>query len=268
MDDLSAAALGSPGVNATLVGSETYLTDDLPVDPARIFALVDQGENGVFLQWTTPLNGQTLGAHANADVAAVLGGKPGSARRQRWAGERRIGVARTLLHAHGQCDRAKRGHGAGLRPVGLLGLGAGQWRKDRPWRRWFRHQCHFGLRCNVMVVHGGLDYAVDGNWNLGVFGAYAKTSADDLGSVVGIDGKRSSDADVNAGYGGAYVLADYDVFYFAGVGIAGQASTDLTNGVLFNATSDYDSFIWGLSGTMGAKVAMGGGGWYLDRACS
>ena len=112
-----------------------------------------------------------------------------------------------------------------------------------------------------------MDYAIDGNWKIGAFGAYAKSDVD-LGSVNGIFGPRDSEADITAGYGGGYVAATYDSLYLTIVGMAGQSSTDLTNGVLFNAESDYDSFVWGISGTIGAVIDMDNSGLAFDPRLS
>ena len=77
----------------------------------------------------------------------------------------------------------------------------------------------------------GLDYAFTENWSFGAFGAYSMTDAD-LGSVDGYTGSRSSDGNIDSWWGAGYVKANYDAFYLTGVGIFGQGSTDLTNGVL------------------------------------
>ena len=262
VNDTDSSSLSKPGINANLNSSEIYLTNDLPSDPGRTLALVDQGEGGVYLQWTTPINGQTMGANANADLAAVLGGNTVL-----------LGVSDGLTNGglgwQNLCYEAA--------PAGGITPTADVPCDPTAFSLWIQggggHSNFGSIGSGVDEVEGfdqttwylsaGLDYAFTENWSFGAFGAYSTTDAD-LGSVDGYNGSRSSDANIDSWWGGGYVKASYDAFYLTGVGIFGKGSTDLTNGVLFDAESDYDSFIWGLSGTTGYKIAMGSGGFFLD----
>jgi outer membrane autotransporter protein len=219
--------------------------------------LVDQPGNGVFLQWTTPINAATMGAHAQADVAAALNASQvlegvANGITDGTVARRDICVQPTADAPTTFCD-----------PTGFS-----VWAQIAASRSSFDAVDGFSeFDADTWSFAGGVDYAIDGNWKIGAFGAYAKTDAD-LGSVNGIFGPRDSEADIEAGYGGGYVSAVYDNLYLTIAGMAGQAQTDLVNGVLFNATSDYDSFIWGLSGTIGAVMDLDDSGWAIDPRLS
>ncbi len=244
IDDLQSAALSRPGAGASLVASTTYVADsNLPVDPARQWALVDQGNGGVYLQWTTALDGVTLGPNASAELALASGG---------------VEAMSSLLTGFADGSIAKRALCTGttidcaLTPASVWVMaGAGSFRMGAA-------SGFEGFDATNRTLTGGIEYAIGQSLNGGVFASLQQGSTD-LGSTLGAFGPRSSTASHSAGYVGSYLSAEQGGAYITALGALGKANSDLVNGTLFSATSSHDSMIAVVAATAGKRMALGNG---------
>ena len=246
VDDLSSSALANPGINATLESSTHYVTNDLFSDPARRWALVDQGVNGVALQWTTPINSVTMGPNAEADLAVAVN-------TSNLLSGLMTGLADNSLLRRGLCIQPT----ADVSDTDCQSSRLSMWiQGGGGWSSFGSMDGFAGFDTSSYDLAGGIEYALEGDTTVGVFGAYQNGSAD-LGKVDGAFGNRSSSADMTAGFGGAYLTARHDGLYFNGIGILGGSHTDLTNGALLNADSDYNGWVGGFGATAGAVLDVG-----------
>lgn len=243
IDDQSSAALANPGIGARLQPSTGYVTNDLFRDPARRWALVDQGDNGVSLQWTTPVNTVTVGPNAGADLASAWGAS---------------GLLSGIMTGFADGSMARKDYC--VQPTADAPGNACEPRKVSVWVQGSGGHTSLesggnfaGFDATSYDLSIGVDYAFSDNLKAGVFGSYLNSSVD-LGKVNGAFGQRSSNADLSSGFGGVYVDAAQGAFYFNGVGLLGRSHTNINNGALLFATSDYDGWVGGLGATAGAKV--------------
>lgn len=246
IDDLNASALSNPGIGATLTASTAYVTDDLFFDPGRDWALVDQGTNGVFLQWTTPVNTLTTGPNAQADLGAGLGGSG-------VVSGVMGGLVDNTLRKVADCAPTAEGlaRDCAMSSVTTWAqVGKGQSSLEAT-------QDATGFDTDQSYFAGGFDYSADPNWSVGFFGAVQKSSLD-FGAIEGEFGARASSADLSAGYGGVYLKSQGEGPYVTAMAMLGKAQTSLINGVLFDATSEYDSNVGVLGATAGDRVAIPG----------
>lgn len=241
IDDLQADALSRPGIAATLVASSTYVpVTSMPVDPARQWALVDQGNGGVYLQWTTVIDDQTVGPNAGAELAVAQGG--GEVLSAVLTGLTDDRMAKRPVCA----DAATATAGCGFAPVSVWAMASSS--ASGPG----------SVETSGQSLTGGLDYTLGGGWNGGLFATLQQGSAG-LGFIDGAFGPRASNADSTAGYLGAYILTEQDGAYLSAMGAVGKATTDLVNGALFGATSSHDSLVGLVGATAGKRVALGRG---------
>lgn len=244
IDDLQSAALSRPGVGATLVASTTYVADsNIPVDPARQWALVDQGNGGVYLQWTTALDAVTLGPNAGAELSLASGGV--AAMSSLLAGFADGSIAKRPLCSGTTIDCA-------LSPASVwVTAGAGSFRMGTA--KGFE-----GFDATNRTLTGGIEYAIGQSISGGVFASLQQGSTD-LGSTVGAFGLRASNASHSAGYVGSYLRAEQGGAYLTALGALGKANSDLVNGTLFGATSSHDSTVAVIAATAGKRMALGSG---------
>ena len=253
IDDLQAPALANPGIGATLVASTGYVTDDLFVDPAREWALVDQGENGVYLQWTTPINPTTTGPNVQADVSAAMA-----------TGEVVDGILSGIVN--GTVLRRN----ICLQPVADAPTAYCDPTHFTVWLQGGGAHASFGSvddfdEFDVGTAYGvmGLEYAFDEDWRAGVFAGYGYSDVD-LGSIEGAFGERSSDAEISGYYAGGYLDANFDHMYFTVIGLYGLGHSEVHNGVLLDAESDYNSNAWAIGGTIGGVIPLNDSGLAID----
>ena len=244
IDDLQSAALTRPGVAATLFASTTYVpVSDMPVDPARQWALVDQGNGGVYLQWTTVIDEATVGPNAGAELAVASGGVDAMSTIISGLADGSIATRPVCVEAKVDCafSPASVWVSAGNSILELRSV-----------------ESFEGLDTSNWTLTGGVEYALGEMWSGGVFASLQKGSTD-LGSVQGAFGPRKSSADQTSVFVGGYVKAEQNSAYVTALGAVGKASTDLINGTLFDATSTHDSFVGLFAATAGKRMALGSG---------
>ena len=244
IDDTQAEALARPGVGTTLVASARYVpVSDMPVDPARQWALVDQGNGGVYLQWTTVIDDSTVGPNGGAELAVAQGGRE---------------AASALLSGMAEGSIAKRpvcgdvATACAFAPVSVWMM-AGNSTLDLGAVEGFA-----GYGTTARHLTGGVEYALGTAWNAGVFATLQQGGAD-LGSVAGAFGARASGADHTATFVGGYISGMQGGAYVSAMGAVGKASTELVNGALFGAASSHDSVIGVVAATVGKRLDVGNG---------
>lgn len=244
IDDMQADALARPVLGTALVASATYVpVSAMPIDPARQWALVDQGEGGVYLQWTTLINEVTVGPNGGAELAIAQGGI--AAMGAVLAGLTDGTIAAKPLCAGTPADCAFAPASVWMMAGGsTLDLGA--------------VGGFSGVETNSRHLTAGVEFAPQGSVSTGLF-ASLHLGSSDLGSVAGAFGSRASGAEHKAAFVGAYLRAEQGGSYANVMGAVGKASSELVNGALFGATSDHDSVVSVISANAGQRVTLGNG---------
>ncbi len=206
----------APAVGDTLVPSAIYNVLGLPVDPAREFAIVNVG-NEAFLQWTTPINELTLGPNVLASYAN---------------GQEISGLINSAAELVGNKPGSHcYGKGGRLWAQGLYGNN--------------ELDATDGFS-GVDAMSGGFLIGVDagfGDDECGTkrFGGFAFYNTSEIDINDGFDSDASSDT-YGGGLYGSVKLGDVG---FSVLGLVSKTETDLLNGVLLGAESDFDTYSFG-----------------------